>query len=310
MFDISQARHPEIDASEWPFVFSLTTKQVWDTFTLLALLDDSQSHNVQLSIPHDGEQKDRFVVAMQDRNERLIVEGQEELPHACYGCMHVFVLPGGAIHHTEVVVTDGVTVGRPCCAVPRCKYPLVSNRHRFCAEHLHREAMCAVDGCGRPVCREEMVKGEKIFKTCHDPVHIRMEEAQSVQSSKGKAQRQKVAKLHDAMSALDKPSIIEDDALPVQDTHEWFEHNPVTGRVQFIQAQSTSTGVSELLDSSARSQPDCSAKQEAPKLKGVFCRQRTNNEQLFVRPCGIICGRGTMYHHEAVSNVLVSLSVL
>ena len=65
-----------------------------------------------------------------------------------------------------------------------------------------------------------MVKGEKIFKTCHDPVHIRMEDAQSVQSGKGKAQRQKVAKLHDAMSALDNPSIIEDDALPVQDTHE------------------------------------------------------------------------------------------
>ena len=277
---------------------------------LLALLNDSQSRNVQLSIPHDGEQKDRFMVAMQERNERLIVEGQEELPHACHDCMRVFVLPDRAIRHTEVVVTDGVTVGRPCCAVPCCKYPLVSNHHRFCAEHLYREAMCAVDGCGCPVRREEMVKGEKIFKTCHDPVHIWMEEARLVQSSKGKAQRQKVAKLHDAMSALDNPSIIEDDALPIQDTHEWFEHNPVTGWVQFIQAQSTSTGVSELSGSSARSQPDCSAKQEAPKLKGVFCRQHTNNEQLFVRPCGIICGCGTMYHHEAVSIVLVSLSVL
>ena len=139
LFDISQAHRPEIDASEWPFGFALMTEQVWDTFTLLALLNDSQSHNVQLSIPHDGEQKDCFVVAMQERNERLIVEGQEELPHACYGCMRVFVLPDGAIRHTEVVVTDGVTVGWPCCAVPCCKYPLVRNRHQFCAEHLYRE---------------------------------------------------------------------------------------------------------------------------------------------------------------------------
>lgn len=165
--------------------------------------------------------------------------------------MHVFILPDGAIHCTEVVVTDGVTVGWPCCAVPRCKYPLVSNHHRFCAEHLYREAMCAVDCCGCLVRREEMVKGEKIFKTCHDPVHIQMEEARLVQSGKGKAQCQKVAKLHNAMSALDNPSIIEDDALPIQDTHEWFEHNPITGWVQFIQAQSTSIGVSELSDSSA-----------------------------------------------------------
>ena len=227
------------------------TEQVWNTLTLLALLDDSQSRNVQLSIPHDGEQKDHFVVAMQERNERLIVEGQEKLPHTCYGCMRVFILPDGAIHCTEVVVTDGVTVGRLCCAVPRCKYPLVSNHHRFCAEHLYREAMCAVDCCGCLVRREEMVKGEKIFKTCHDPVHIQIEEARLVQSGKGKAQRQKVAKLHNAISALDNPSIIEDDALPIQDTHEWFEHNPITGWVQFIQAQSTSTGVSELSDSSA-----------------------------------------------------------
>ena len=145
-----------------------------------------------------------------------------------------------------------------------------------------------------------MVKGEGILKTCHDPVHIQMEEAWLVQSSKGKAQCQKVVKLHDAMSTLDNPSIIKDDALPIQATHEWFKHNPVTGQVQFIQAQSTSTGVSELSDSSAHPQPDCSAKQEAPNLKGV----------LFVRPCRIICGHGTMYHHKAVLNILVSLSVL
>ncbi|KAF8432538.1 hypothetical protein L210DRAFT_828562, partial [Boletus edulis BED1] len=46
-------------------------------------------------------------------------------------------------------------------------------------------------------------------------------------------------------------------------------------------------------------------KKDPLKLKAIFCRQRTNNEQLFVRPCGVICSRATMYHHEAMSNVLI-----
>lgn len=69
------------------------TEQVWNTLTLLALLDDSQSRNVQLSIPHDEEQKDHFVVAMQERNERLIVEGQEKLPHMYMLWLHACVYP-------------------------------------------------------------------------------------------------------------------------------------------------------------------------------------------------------------------------
>jgi hypothetical protein len=83
LYDIAQSHLSEL-MSEWQFGSTLTTEQVWDTFTLLALLDDCQSYD---TLPHDGEQRDRFMAVMHDRNEQVIIEEQEELPHACYGCM-------------------------------------------------------------------------------------------------------------------------------------------------------------------------------------------------------------------------------
>lgn len=42
------------------------------------------------------------------------------------------------------------------------------------------------------------------------------------------------------------------------------------------------------------------------KLKGAFGRKWTHNEQLMVRPCGIVIGRATLYSSESVSAVKVS----
>lgn len=40
-------------------------------------------------------------------------------------------------------------------------------------------------------------------------------------------------------------------------------------------------------------------------VKGVFCRKWTHNEQLMVRPCGIVVGRATFYSSESVTGVKV-----
>jgi hypothetical protein len=123
-------------------------------------------------------------------------------------------------------------------------------------------------------------------------------------------QRIKSAKLNDALAAssVDDVHTLED-VLPVQDVDEWYEHDPLTGNVRLQQASVTSsTGIvdpSVLLTEPQHNSGACPSKDEVPKLKAVFFRKRTNNEQLFIRPCGVISGRGTMYHHEAVSNVLV-----
>lgn len=44
-----------------------------------------------------------------------------------------------------------------------------------------------------------------------------------------------------------------------------------------------------------------------PKLQGVFNRKWTHNEQLMVRPCGIVIGRATFYRSESVTGVKVRM---
>lgn len=306
LYAIAQTRHDLGDSDDhWQFGNALTTEQVWDSFTLLALLDDHQQRDESLIVPHDGDQKNRFTGAMYARNARIVLQGQDELPHTCLGCMRIFKSPDGGLHRTEVIVTDGVTVGCPCCAIPRCKNPLDNNRLRFCAEHHHLEAVCAVNGCDQPVVVDTET-GRK-HKACDDPVHLRME-AVNIDSSrhgKSKTQRQKLSKLNDAITVYLPPTSTDD--VPLQDVEEWYEHDVASGAVCLRQAATTtSTGVSDHPVASDLDADGCHAKDAPPKLKATFRRQRTNNEQLVVRPCGVICGRGTMYHHEAVSNVLVS----
>ncbi|KAG1869640.1 hypothetical protein F4604DRAFT_1927056 [Suillus subluteus] len=223
---------------------------------------------------------------MYAHNTRIVLQGQDKLPHTCLGCMHIFKSPDGGLHRTEVIVTDGVTAGCPCCAIPRCKNPLDNNRLRFCAKHHHLEA----------------------HKACDDPVHLCIE-AVNINSSrhgKSKTQRQKLSKLNDAITVHLPPTSTDD--VPLQDVEEWYEHDVASGAVRLCQvATTTSTGVSNHPVASDLDADGCSAKDTPPKLKATFHCQHTNNKQLVVRPCGVICGRGTMYHHETVSNVLIMI---
>ena len=78
------------DAAGWPFSPMLSTVHIWDTFVLLALLRDCTSRDEALVIPHTGDQKNRFDAAMQERNERIVYHGQDEISHYCDGCMRVY----------------------------------------------------------------------------------------------------------------------------------------------------------------------------------------------------------------------------
>ena len=72
------------------------TDHVWDSFILLALLEDADQLDQPLLLPHTGLQKDRFTAAMQDRNLRIARYGQPELRHACTDCFKVVVSPDGS----------------------------------------------------------------------------------------------------------------------------------------------------------------------------------------------------------------------
>ncbi|KAG1896398.1 uncharacterized protein F5891DRAFT_912767, partial [Suillus fuscotomentosus] len=94
LYAIAQTRHNLGDSDDhWQFGNALTTEQVWDCFMLLALLDDHQQCNESLVVPHDGDQKNRFMGAMYARNTWIVLQGQDELPHTCLGCMRIFKSP-------------------------------------------------------------------------------------------------------------------------------------------------------------------------------------------------------------------------
>src|SRR5258705_10835534 len=70
----------------WQFGFKLKTEHIWDAFVLLSLLRDREIHSRQLKLPHKGLQKDRLTEAMQERNLRIVTEGQDEIAHSCDKC--------------------------------------------------------------------------------------------------------------------------------------------------------------------------------------------------------------------------------
>ncbi|KAG2744424.1 hypothetical protein P692DRAFT_20745212 [Suillus brevipes Sb2] len=179
-------------------------------------------------------------------------------------------MPDGTLSRTEVIVTDGVTVGCPCCAVLQCTNSLASTHHRFCSvdpTHQALETTCAVDGCDRPVTHDS--QSGRPHKARDDPLHFHMEalNVESLRTGKSWTRRQKGVTLDDTMAALHPTG----SALPVQDGDKWYELYKQMGDTRLVQpAVTTSTGVSE----------ECEAEETQVKLKAIFRCQRTNNEQL------------------------------
>ncbi|KAF8890918.1 hypothetical protein BD779DRAFT_1610685 [Infundibulicybe gibba] len=154
--------------SGWDFGFTLRTEHVWDSFTILSLLEDFSQRQKTLTVPHLGLQKDRYTEAVKARNILW------------------------------VVVIDGVTVGHPCCAVHNCHIPLGNNRHRFCPVHMvSQNHICAIVGCEAQITPESL--------TCADPGHravekIHQERGQARFQLKERMKRAQVAHPNDALA--------------------------------------------------------------------------------------------------------------
>lgn len=141
----------------------------------------------------------------------------------------------------SAAVTDGVTVGHPCCAEHECKLPLRNVRHEYCEHHRDMNAICCVSNC--------QSSREKGHRTCSMPEHRKQEAIRE-------GMRHRVKK---------------------------------------------------------RSRPrndECADKEdEEPQrrrtLPGTYSRKWTHNEQLMVRPCGIVIGRATFFNFEAMGAVKV-----
>ena len=91
-YDQALSLRQQQDAHEhgWRFGMKLTTEHVWDAFVLWSLLGQHHRRNQIVQVPHTGDQNSRFTSLMQQENDRIIIEGQDEIPHYCNKCMRVW----------------------------------------------------------------------------------------------------------------------------------------------------------------------------------------------------------------------------
>ncbi|KAJ7194926.1 hypothetical protein GGX14DRAFT_677641, partial [Mycena pura] len=290
---LSEQQERDIAAGGWQFGCTLTTENVWDAFVLLTLLDYNDHTGSYLVVPHVGDQKDRFTEAMRARNREVIAEGQDEIAHCCDKCMRIWTAPDGTQREIQVVIGDGLSMGHRRCQVPHCTTELASNRHRFCPKHITLDKICSIVGCDAPI-----VLGRK---SSADPTHHKIEElhyerGKAAFTLRNRLQKHRLAHPHDQAASFEEN---EDDLG--DEGEEWFEGiEGADDAVVRHQDHPGSIGVDGTVP--------CEAVKSATgnrKYKALFGKVRTHNEQLLVRPCGVIVSRATFYHTEAVSNVLL-----
>jgi hypothetical protein len=195
----------------------------------------------------------------------------------------------------SVVVIDGVTVGRTCCAVHNCKVHLQSNKFCFCPDHYNLHFTCSIVSCNAPV-----TVGAK---TCNIPVHkeierIHTERGRALFELKKKLERARVAHPNNSMAEdVDEPMVVDEVAEQEFDVNN--EGLPMPDRTQ---------NGADLATTTATVTAAATTGQPSKRMKALFGRHRTHNEQLIVAPCGMIMARETFYGAEAVPTVVVSLN--
>ncbi|KAF8074791.1 hypothetical protein FPV67DRAFT_1408151 [Lyophyllum atratum] len=266
---------------DWKFGSTVTTEQVWDAFTILALLEDCATREKTLNVPHDGPQKDRFTFAVRERNHRFRQFSQPESRHRCKKCTRIFFGSGTEdSYRVWVVVIDGVTVGHPCCGVHNCQEPLSNNRHRFCPKDSHLGSICAIVGCSRMVQTGSLA--------CPELEHQQIE---ALHRERGQAQFQLRERLQRARVAHPNDSIATE--ISTQDIE------PVEEEVFEVDKQGAVRPVEEM-GTNARGV----RVPQKRKIRAQFGRKRTHNEQIIVAPCGMIIARETFYGAEGVGSVI------
>ncbi|KAJ3500050.1 hypothetical protein NLJ89_g9962 [Agrocybe chaxingu] len=104
-------------------------------------------------------------MAIQERNDRFAEQGQPEWAHYCEKCIRFFGKRDGRPEFMVcAIVSDGITIGHPCCNVAHCMEPLPNKRSRFCVGHKYLNNKCSVEACSFPIAPDLL--------TCNNPEHI------------------------------------------------------------------------------------------------------------------------------------------
>ncbi|KAJ7718060.1 hypothetical protein B0H16DRAFT_1797918 [Mycena metata] len=182
----------------WSTSLELDVQDVWNAFFLYALLLDNQVHGKILHLSHTApSQSERLRPALHERNLRIAGVGQPGWNHACNLCCSIYIDEDGNEYVVRSTVTDGITIGCPCCAVHDCLKPLVSVKHRYCTLHRALNKQCAATMCER--------NSETGFCTCPDPEHHHLKSYHYLQGKamfqlKHRLKRLKVSQTHDSLA--------------------------------------------------------------------------------------------------------------
>ncbi|EIW54821.1 uncharacterized protein TRAVEDRAFT_39313 [Trametes versicolor FP-101664 SS1] len=239
-----------------------------------------------LEVPNDSStQFDRLLPAIQRRNIAMVGPGQPEWNHACDLCCYI------TADSDNQPVTDGISIGHPCCAVHDCPHPIRTQKgSRYCAHE------CSVIACG--------LRASPGFRTCAEPAHRALDEYLRLENRAMFQLRRRLEQLHPgSKSTSTAPSTILSPSqlgrlinTPAQSTGDTSV--PVSAPDDSAPSDSTLLGELESLLDNATS--PAGNKQH----RAQFGRRRTHNEEVAVASCGVILGRATFYGSEAINGVL------
>ncbi|KDR68401.1 hypothetical protein GALMADRAFT_231368 [Galerina marginata CBS 339.88] len=308
--------------ADWPTSLELDVEDVWNGFFLHGLIIDRHELGSVLELEHKAEsQAKRLLPALQERNNRMAGPGQEAWNHACDRCSYTYENEDG-VYCIRSTVTDGITIGRPCCAVHDCPNSLPTVKHRYCLNHSDLAAICAVVSCKE--------KAESGFRTCSDPAHRKLEvyhhqQGKAMFQLKRRLERLKVSQTHDSLLTTPTSSrsrlvneeveaterdVRPENLLPMQ-TDSANDANAATASILEGSGADEDEDIvldangDELLPDLVDDADTCDGKPEAGNrtIKARFGRRRTHNEQLCVGSCGVILGRATFFGSEAPNGV-------
>ncbi|TFY56483.1 hypothetical protein EVG20_g8909 [Dentipellis fragilis] len=210
---------------------------------------------------YEGNQESWLKFAMVWRNLQMIDEGQPVKMHTWDMCEKFIERMGyKGLLSLHAVVTDGITIGHPCCAVHNCMWPLINNRHHYCSVHKSDTLKCVITAC--EACAKQG------HRTCSKLDHHWVEE---IWNEHGKAffqLQQHLKKAHPSYlpDANSDPNGLTDDSGDDNDNED-MQHGAKS-------------------DKGNR------------KLQSHFGHRRTHNEQLIVCCCDMT--RGVGRHSAAV----------
>ncbi|KAK0217792.1 hypothetical protein IW262DRAFT_1463032 [Armillaria fumosa] len=251
----------------------MTGEMVYDAFFLHGLLLHHFNQHSRLSVPHGGQQRDRLMEVLEERNIRMVGTGQEQWAHRCKICMHLIRGPDGKLYSLDAGTMDGITMGHTCCSIEGiCKELLATPKDRFCPSHSDRNNKCFVAGCQEPPDKANH------SLACATPAH--REREVELRRCTQKGMKELIARY------LRRPRSEAEGSESTGPTVNPTEATTTPGRAAQMEAL---FGV--LL--------------HAPKalntVVGRLNRKWTHNEQLFVRPCGVIVSRCTFYNAESLT---------